>query len=186
MTHAPATDLAVEPPAGDAPSRDAVSPRWLTAEEMRAWLGLQTVIALLPSALDAQLRRDSNLSHYEYLLLAMLSEAPERTLRMSALATATDATLPRLSHVVNRLERRGLVERSPDPTDRRATLARLTEAGWATVVAAAPGHVETVRQHVFDLLSEDQVAQLAEIVAVLSQDLDPTNRIGPPHERLED
>lgn len=174
MTTAPTTEVAAE----EAALAPAASPRWLTAEEMRAWLGLQTVIALLPSALDAQLRRDHDLSHYEYLLLAMLSEAPERTLRMSALAGLTDATLPRLSHVVNRLERRGLVERSPDPTDRRATLARLTEEGWATVVAAAPGHVETVRRHVFDLLSSQQVTQLAEIVAVMARDLDPTNRLG--------
>lgn len=173
MTHASATDLAAEKTAGP-----AASPRWLTSEEMRAWLGLQTVIALLPSALDAQLRRDHDLSHYEYLLLAMLSEAPERTLRMSTLAGLTDATLPRLSHVVNRLERRGLVERSPDPTDGRATLARLTAEGWTTVVGAAPSHVETVRRHVFDLLDEQQVSRLAEIVTVMSRDLDPTNRLG--------
>jgi DNA-binding MarR family transcriptional regulator len=77
----------------------------------------------------------------------MLSEAPERTLRMTALAQRTNATLPRLSHVVRRLEERGLVERSSCPDDGRATNARLTSAGWATVVTA-PGHVATVRRHV--------------------------------------
>ena len=92
--------------------------------------------------LDAQLRADSGLTHFEYFVLAMLSEAPERTLRMTALAQRTNATLPRLSHVVSRLEDRGLVERFPCPEDGRATNARLTRPGWDAVVAAAPGHVD--------------------------------------------
>ena len=100
--------------------------------------------------LDSQLRRDADLTHFEYFVLAMLSEAPDRTLRMTALAQRTNATLPRLSHVVRRLEDRGLVERFPCPEDGRATNARLTEAGWDAVVAAAPGHVDTVRHHVID------------------------------------
>ena len=86
---------------------------WLTAAQLRAWVGLLSVAELLPSALDSQLRRDSNLTHFDYQVLAMLSEAPGRALRMTTLAQRTSATLPRLSHVAERLEARGLVERTP-------------------------------------------------------------------------
>jgi Transcriptional regulators len=98
--------------------------------------------------------------HFEYFTLAMLSEAPDRTLRMTELARQTNATLPRLSHVVGRLADRGFIERFPCPEDRRATNARLTDAGWAKVQDAAPGHVATVRQHVVDALTCEQVTQL--------------------------
>src|SRR5689334_25263168 len=103
---------------------------------MAAWVRLAAVLELLPAALDAQLRRDSQLTHFDYYVLAMLSESLERTLRMTALAARTNATLPRLSHVVRRLEERGLVERFPCPEDGRATNARLTAVGWDAVVAA--------------------------------------------------
>jgi DNA-binding MarR family transcriptional regulator len=118
-------------------------------------------------------RRDAGLSHFEYFTLAMLSEAPGRTLRMTELATATHASLPRLSHVVRRLEERGLVERFPCPEDARATNARLTESGWAAVVDAAPGHVAAVRQHVLDVLTPEQVQQLAVITDAVLGRLDP-------------
>jgi DNA-binding MarR family transcriptional regulator len=146
--------------------------RWLTASERAAWLPLIAVVELLPGALDSQLRREAHLSHYEYFVLAMLSEAPARTLRMTALAQRTNATLPRLSHVVRRLEERGLVERLPCPEDRRATNARLTAAGWDEVVAAAPGHVDAVRRHVFGALRPEQVEQLREICGALLTTLD--------------
>src|SRR5690349_21438260 len=97
---------------------------WLDTAEREAWLRLIAVVELLPGALDAQLRRDAGLTHFEYYVLAMLSEAPERTLRMTSLAQRTNATLPRLSHVVRRLEDRGLVERFPCLEDGRATNAR--------------------------------------------------------------
>ena len=147
--------------------------RWLDDDEQQAYLGLVAVAELLPGALDAQLRRDSGLTHFEYLVLAMLSEATERTLRMTSLAQRTNATLPRLSHVVRRLEERGLVERFPCPEDGRATNARLTEAGWDTIVDAAPGHVETVRRLAFDPLTPTQVAQLRRISDSLLEVLDP-------------
>ena len=100
--------------------------RWLTDEERGAWTRLVAVLELLPAALDTQLRKDAGLTHFEYFVLAMLSEAADRTLRMTALAQQTNATLPRLSHVVRRLEERELVERLPCPEDRRATNAQLT------------------------------------------------------------
>src|SRR5829696_10386909 len=111
--------------------------QWLDETERDAWLRLIAVVELLPGVLDAQLRAQSGLTHFEYFVLAMLSEAPTRTLRMTTLAQRTNATLPRLSHVVNRLEGRGLVVRFPCPDDGRATNAQLTDAGWTTVVAAA-------------------------------------------------
>lgn len=151
--------------------------RWLSRTELVAWLRLQAVIELLPGALDTQLRRDADLTHYEYLLLAMLSEAPDRVLRMSHLASATNATLPRLSHVVTRLEKDGFVTREPDPGDRRATLARLTEDGWAKVVASAPGHVTEVRRLVMDVLTPEQVEQLSTITLALVRSLDPGRRL---------
>lgn len=112
--------------------------RWLDEAERDAWLRLVAVVELLPGALDAQLRTSSGLTHFEYFVLAMLSEAPERTLRMTTLAQRTNATLPRLSHVIRRLEDRQLVDRVPCPEDGRATNACLTQAGWDAVVAAAP------------------------------------------------
>ena len=146
---------------------------WLDADERAAWLRLIAVAELLPAALDAQLRRDAGLTHFEYFVLAMLSEAPGRTLRMTGLARRTNASLSRLSHVVRRLEDRGLVTRFPCPEDGRATNARLTDAGWDLVVASAPGHVDTVRRLVIDPLTDDQVDQLREIGDALLVELDP-------------
>ncbi|PVG81463.1 MarR family transcriptional regulator [Nocardioides gansuensis] len=150
---------------------------WLDADEMAAWLRLVAITELLPGVLDSQLRRDAGLSHYEYFVLAMLSEAPERTLRMTSLAQRTNATLARLSHVVRRLEERGLVERYPCPEDARATNARLTAEGWSLVESAAPAHVANVREHVLDPLTSQQVHQLVEIGDALLERLDPGGRM---------
>jgi DNA-binding MarR family transcriptional regulator len=152
--------------------------RWLSDTELRAWILLVSVCELLPAALDSQLRRDAGLSHYEYFVLARLSDAPDRTLRMSTLAARTNATLPRLSHVVARLEQQGLVERVPCAEDARATNARLTSQGRDKLVYAAPGHVEIVRQKVIDALSPQQVRQLSDIAGTVLHRLDPEDRLG--------
>jgi DNA-binding MarR family transcriptional regulator len=157
--------------------------RWLDDEELAAWTRFVAVVELLPGVLDAQLRRDSGLSHFEYFAMAMLSEAPGRTIRMTDLAGRTNATLPRLSHVVSRLEQRGLVARAPAADDRRATDVTLTDAGWDVVRAAAPGHVTTVREHVLDALEPEQVEQLAAISAALLTRLDPTGAMTAPYRR---
>jgi DNA-binding MarR family transcriptional regulator len=141
----------------------AAAPPWLDEEEMAAWLALASVVIWLPSALDTQLQRDAGLSHFEYQVLAMLSESPGRTVRMSELADRANGSLSRLSHTVSRLERRGWVSRAPDPTDGRYTRARLTSAGWTKVVETAPGHVEAVRRYVLQPLTRTQVRQLGEI-----------------------
>lgn len=159
--------------------------RWLDRQELGAWVRLVAVLELLPGILDSQLRRDSGLTHFEYYTLAMLSEAPDRTLRMTALARLTRSTLPRLSHVVQRLEGRGLVERFPCPSDRRATNARLTDEGWATVRAAAPGHVTTVRDAVIDALTDEQLQQLAGITDAILARIDPDRALAEVYERYD-
>jgi len=151
--------------------------QWLDDAERAAWLRLAAVVELLPGVLDSQLRVESGLTHFEYFVLAMLSEAPERKLRMTSLAQRTNATLPRLSHVAARLEGRRLVERFPCPEDGRATNVRLTDAGWDAVVAAAPGHVDTVRRHVIDPLTAEQLEQLRGIGDALLSRLDPAGRV---------
>jgi DNA-binding MarR family transcriptional regulator len=160
--------------------------KWLTKEELAAWVRLVAVVELLPGVLDAQLRRDANLTNFDYYALAMLSEAPDRTLRMTGLAAQTNATLPRLSHVVRRLEDRGLVERFPCPEDGRATNARLTSAGWQKVQEAAPGHVANVRQHVIDPLTSEQLGQLTAIADAMLQQLDPTGAMTAMYHRHDD
>ncbi|MBB3084356.1 MarR family winged helix-turn-helix transcriptional regulator [Geodermatophilus sabuli] len=158
---------------------------WLDRRQLRAWIRLRAVLELLPGALDTQLRRDADVTEFDYYALAMLSEAPGRTLRMTELARQTNATLPRLSHVVSRLEARGLVERFPCPDDRRATNARLTDAGRAKVQEAAPGHVATVRHHVIDALSDEQIDQLARIGDAILARLDPTGSMAATYTRYD-
>lgn len=155
---------------------DAEEPRWLSSDERDAWLTLVGVMMKLPAALDAQLQQDAGLSHFEYMVLAGLSEAPERTRRMSDLASFTESGLPRLSQVVGRLEKRGWVQRSTDTSDRRITLATLTEEGWDKIVQVAPGHVEAVRSLVFDPLTKAQARQLGSIGKRIMSAIDPEDR----------
>jgi DNA-binding MarR family transcriptional regulator len=154
-------------------------PRWLDAEERQVWLVLASTLVRLPAALDAQLRRDAGISHFEYQVLALLSEAPGRTLRMSELAMQAEGSLPRLSQVVARLEQRGWVRRIPDPADGRYTLAILTDQGRTKVTEAAPGHVEEVRRLVFDPLTKVQSRQLREIARRIMRAIDSDYRALP-------
>jgi DNA-binding MarR family transcriptional regulator len=150
-------------------------PRWLDAEERQAWLALASALNRLPAALDAQLRRDAGISHFEYQVLALLSEAPGRTLRMSELARMAEGSLPRLSQAAARLEQHAWVRRAPDPADGRYTLATLTDQGQAKVTEAAPGHVHEVRRLVFDPLTKTQTRQLREISRRIMRAIDPAN-----------
>jgi DNA-binding MarR family transcriptional regulator len=147
--------------------------RWLSPAQQQAWLGLIAVVELLPGALDGQLQRDAGISHFEYMAMAMLSEARERTLRMTTLASRTNSTLPRLSHVITRLVAKGYVERVPCPEDKRATNAHLTDAGWDHIQTSAPGHVATVDELIIEPLSPAQIKQLREITAAILSRLDP-------------
>jgi DNA-binding MarR family transcriptional regulator len=110
---------------------------------------------------------------YDYLVMAALSEAPDRALRLSELATVTNASLPRLSQVVTKLQRRGWIKRRPDPDDRRTTLAVMTADGMKMLVKAAPAHVEQVRKLVFDSLTNAQVRQLSEISRRIRKTIGP-------------
>jgi DNA-binding MarR family transcriptional regulator len=137
--------------------------RWLDDDEQRAWLCLAGVMLKLSPALDSQLQRDSDLTHFDYLCLAMLSESAHGILRMSELASRTNASLSRLSHVISKLEKRGWVARTPSPESRRVTMVTLTQDGWDVLVGAAPGHVETVRSLVFEGLAPEDVAALERV-----------------------
>jgi DNA-binding MarR family transcriptional regulator len=155
-------------PASAPTPRDAEEPSatappvWLTAAELDSWLSLVRLMTWLPWSIDQQLQRDSNLGMVEYQVLAMLSQSPERTMRMSSLAEITNASLSRLSHLVKRLEERGLVRREPDPADGRFTNAILTDQGFQTLAEAAPGHVAHVRSLVIDVLSPEQLRRLGQ------------------------
>jgi DNA-binding MarR family transcriptional regulator len=138
----------------------ATTPKWLTPAQLEAWQSLTLLLARLPTALEAQLQRDSQLSFVEYYALAGLSEQPDRTMRMSELAVLTNAELSRLSHLITRLQKRGYVRREPDPDDGRYTNAVLTDAGYHLVVAAAPGHVAAVRELVIDALDDSALKAL--------------------------
>jgi DNA-binding MarR family transcriptional regulator len=142
--------------------RDAEEPpvEWLTAAEVDSWLSLVRLMTWLPWSIDQQLRHDSNLGMVEYQVLARLSNSPGRTLRMSQLADLVNSSLSRLSHLIKRLEERGLVRREPDPADGRFTNAILTEKGFQTLAEAAPGHVAHVRSLVIDVLSHEQLRRV--------------------------
>ncbi|HVH21010.1 MAG TPA: MarR family transcriptional regulator [Pseudonocardia sp.] len=161
--------------------QDEGGARWLRSDELAAWMSYVAASALLESVLDRQLQRDSDMPHAYYQILAMLSEVPGRTLRMSDLAAITQSSQSRLSHAVTRLERRGWICRRPCPDDRRSTLATLTELGFQALETAAPGHVRTVREHLFDRLTCDQVRQLQEICQAVVVGMVPTPEELPEH-----
>jgi DNA-binding MarR family transcriptional regulator len=137
-------------------------PRWLSQDEQQAWRPLVSLLFKLPAAIDAQLQRDSGLTHFEYMVLVSLSEAPERTLRMSDLAAVSSGSLSRLSHVVSRMERRGWVRRESCPGDGRFINAVLTDEGFAKLEAAAPGHVDTVRKLLIEALDPAELGALGQ------------------------
>ncbi len=135
----------------------------LSDDDLLTWSALATVMEWLPTALDAQLQRDAELTHFEYGALFALSAAEDRTLRMSTLAGYSNSSLSRLSRAVARFETKGWVRRAPDPADGRYTLATLTTCGQQQVDRATPGHVELVNRLVFDSLTQTQTRQLREI-----------------------
>ncbi|MGW0086221.1 MarR family winged helix-turn-helix transcriptional regulator [Streptomyces sp. NPDC003393] len=157
------------------PSAGAQAQRRLTADEQDAWQSLVAVMVKLPAALDAQLQRSAALTLFEYLVLAGLSEAPDRTRRMSDLAVLANASPSRLSHAVKRLEKRGWVRREPCARDGRSINAVLTDAGWDKVVASTPGHLEAVRRFVVDPLTAPQLRHLTGIGHRILRRVEPDN-----------
>ena len=136
---------------------------WLSTDEQRAWRSYLEATKVLMDALDRQLQREAGMPHAYYEILVRLSEAEDRSLRMSELADSTLSSRSRLSHAVARLEERGWVVREDCLTDRRGQIARLTDAGFAVLAAAAPGHVAAVRRLMVDALDPEQLAAVAEV-----------------------
>jgi DNA-binding MarR family transcriptional regulator len=147
--------------------------RWLDEVEQHTWRVWLAVAELLPRTLDAQMQRDAGLTHAAYIVLAMLSEAPDRSRRMSDLARVANQSQSRLSHTVARLEERGWVRRERATEDRRGNLAVLTEAGQQVVARVAPGHVAAVREYFFQALTPAQIRLLGEALDAVLERLDP-------------
>ncbi|BCM68269.1 MULTISPECIES: MarR family winged helix-turn-helix transcriptional regulator [Streptomyces] len=145
--------------------------RWLTPEEQRAWRAYIAASRLLEDAIDRQLQQEGGMPHLFYSVLANLSDAPDRRLRMTDLAETLKITRSRLTYAVTRLERDGLVRRENCRRDKRSSLAVLTDAGMAVLERTAPGHVETVRASLFDRLTAEQVGQLEEICTGIARGL---------------
>jgi DNA-binding MarR family transcriptional regulator len=148
-------------------------PRWLSDEEQRIWRGFLAAVDMIRGHLESQLQREAGMPHTYYEVLLVLSEAPGRTLRMSELAERCRSSRSRLSHAVARLEENGWVRRDHCPTDKRGSFAKLTAEGFAALKQAAPGHVEAVREAIFDALTPEQVRTLGEISTAIRNRLAP-------------
>jgi DNA-binding MarR family transcriptional regulator len=160
----------------ESPPADEHAELWLAPDQLASWLSVVRLITRLPWAIDAQLQRDADLSMIEYMAMAMLSNAPQRTLRMSDLAERTSSSLSRLSHLIKRLESRGYVRREADPADGRFTNAILLPAGFSKLASAAPGHVAYVRQLVIDNLSPERLRRLGQDADRIVQRIDSPAR----------
>jgi DNA-binding MarR family transcriptional regulator len=141
----------------------AAMTRWLADDEQCTWRAFLSASRLLFDRLDRELQRDAGMPHAYYEILVRLSESPDRSMRMSELAQTLFSSRSRLSHAVARLAEAGWVRRDECATDRRGAIAVLTDEGFAALSAAAPGHVEGVRSHLFDQLSPTEVKQLRRI-----------------------
>lgn len=144
------------------PQAVAQQTRWLDSVEMRAWRGHLRMSWLVAAAIERDLRR-AGLSHPDYYVLVQLSEAPERRMRMTELAEGIQWSKSRLSHHVDRMQRRGLVRREECESDARGAFACITPAGMRAIRSAAPGHVASVRRHFVDALSREQLESVGAI-----------------------
>ncbi|WP_329548543.1 MarR family transcriptional regulator [Streptomyces sp. NBC_01356] len=136
--------------------------RWLTDTEHTMWRRFREMRNVLDRAIEQQFG-ESGLSGADYEVLVPLSQAPDRRLRARDLGNAMNWDRSRLSHQIRRMEQRGLLSRTDCTTDGRGTFIELTDAGWETLAAAAPSHVETVREVFFDLLTAHEVEVLAAV-----------------------
>lgn len=161
-------------PASTEAAPAAEEPRWLTADEQRTWRFYLHATTLLEDHLDRQLQRDAGMPHIYYGLLVALAESPDRRLRMTELAMHAKITRSRLSHAIARLEKNGWVRREDCPSDKRGQFAVLTEEGAEVLRRTAPGHVEAVRQALFDRLTPEQQESLGEIMQIIAEGLQPS------------
>ena len=162
-----------------------MSTEWLDRRQLSAWIRVAAVLEVLPGVLDGQLRREGGVTSFEYAVLAILTETPGGSMRMSALAQQTNATLPRLSNVARRMESRGLLVRRSADGDARATDVTLTDQGRGAAERAAPGHVAAVRHHVVDALTPEQLDQLVTITDAVLERLDPTGGMAVMYRRYD-
>lgn len=172
----PAAEPEPEPESERVPAQAHASapPRWLTDEQQRVWRSYMEASTLLWDHLDRQLQRDAGMPHVYYGLLVKLADAPQRRLRMTELAMLAKITRSRLSHAIARLERNGWVRREDCPDDKRGQFAVLTERGVQVLRDTAPGHVEAVRQAMFDRLTLEQQKALGEIMEIVAEGLQPS------------
>lgn len=147
-------------------------PRWLSDQEQATWRAYLAMMRKIHETVERQLQQDAGMPQTYYLILAMLSEAPDRTLRMSELAAIAGTSQSQLSHAATRLETAGWIERQRCLHDKRGAQAVLTDEGFAVLQATAPGHVEAVRHAVFDPLTPEQVDQLHTIATTIAKALD--------------
>lgn len=138
--------------------------QWLNDVEDTAWRGLRRVNVLTLAAIARDLQRDSQLSDADYEVLTGLSESTDARYRFGDLAATTRWSTSRLSHHLDRMQQRGLVERHPIDNDARGSIVTLTALGRSTIESAAPHHLRSVRRHIFDQLSAKQTTQFANIV----------------------
>ncbi len=146
---------------------------WLSPAERSAWLATAAIMISLPAALDARLQQQTGLSFVEYMVLAVLSENDDRTMQMSDIAAGVSVSLSRLSHIVTRLEKQGLVRRARIPGSGRRTTVTLTGDGYTTVAAAAPDHVRTVRELYIDTLEPDDLDRIHRIGVAVAKRVNP-------------
>lgn len=141
--------------------------QWLNDNEQGWWRAYRDGTARLLDVLGHELERDTGLSLGEYEVLVRLSEAPERTLRMSELAGELAHSRSRLTHTIRRMETAGLVERTPCLQDARGVNCTMTPIGYERLVQAAPSHVMSVRAHLVDVLTPEQMRALGEAMAAV-------------------
>lgn len=134
--------------------------RWLNEDEQKSWRAWLAATHLLNDRLSRELQERHGITIADYEILVRLSEKPDRRMRMSELAAATLSSRSRLSHQIDRMEKAGFVERQECADDRRGSFAAMTPDGWKALVAAAPDHVEGVREHLVDQLSAEDFAAL--------------------------
>ena len=150
------------------PDQNATAPQWLSPAEMKAWRSYIIASRHLLEALDTDLN-GHDLSMPDYEILAQLSDAPERRLRMSELAEITLLSRSRLSHRMKVMEKAGWVKREACPSDKRGFFAVMTPKGWKAIVAAAPDHVASVRTRFVDHLSTQEQVVLAGIFSRIEE-----------------
>ena len=155
-----------------------LAPRWLTDAEQRTWRAWLEVMRLLPAKLEDRLHERDSLNLTDYQVLVELSESAEGRLRMTELAHRTSLSKSRLSHQIGRMEKAGTVERQECPEDRRGAFAVITEHGWDVLRAAAPGHVEDVRELFIDLMSPQELAVVGQAMGLIAEKLRQSPGVG--------